>query len=61
MFGAAKLTKNANPNKYVYLGYAIWFDSRSLFSIPYFHLGKSSIVFGVNMSSFLHNNKNENI
>ena len=26
LFGALKLTKNANPNKYSYLGYGIGFD-----------------------------------
>ena len=36
LFGALKLTNNANLNKYSYSGYGIGFDSRSLFSIPNF-------------------------
>ena len=35
-FWAVKLTKNAIPNKYSYLGYGIEFDSRSLDSISNF-------------------------
>ena len=31
LFGAVKLTKNADPDKYSYLKYTIRFDSRSLF------------------------------
>ena len=34
LFGSVKLTKNADPNKYSYSGYAIGFDSCSLFSVP---------------------------
>ena len=30
--GAVKLTKNANPDKYKYIGYSIRFDSRTQFS-----------------------------
>ena len=34
LFGAVKLTKNSNPNKYSYSWYGIGFDCRSLFSFP---------------------------
>ena len=34
MFGAVKITKNAYPDKYVYTGYRIGFDSRLEFSLP---------------------------
>ena len=62
MFGAVKLTKNANHNKYSYSGYGIEFDSRSLFSIPNFDWDKNVIIFGVDMSSSVHaNNENKNI
>ena len=62
MFGAVKLTKNANPNKYSYSGYGIGFDSCSLFSIPNFDSEKNAIIFGVDMSSSVHaNNKNKDI
>ena len=33
MFGAVKLNKNADPDKYGCSGYCIWFDTRSNFSI----------------------------
>ena len=36
LFGAVKLTKNVNHNKYSYSGYGTGFDSRSLISIPNF-------------------------
>ena len=62
MFGAVKLTRNGNPNKNSYLGYGIGFDSRSLISILNFDCGENAIIFGVDMSSFVHaNNKNKNI
>ena len=62
MFGAVKLTKNANPNKYSYLGYGIGCDSCSLISIPNFDWGKNPIIFGVDMSSSVHaSNKNKDI
>ena len=34
LFGGVKLTKNADPDKYIYTGYSIGFDSRSEFSLP---------------------------
>ena len=62
LFGAAKLAKNANLNKYSYSRYGIGFDSCSLFSIPNFDWGKTAITFGVDMSSSVHaNNKDKNI
>ena len=62
MFGPVKLTKNANLNKYSYSGNGIGFHSRSLFSIPNFDCGKNIIIFGVDMSSSVHdNNKNKDI
>ena len=62
MFGAVKLTKNANPNEYSYSGYGTGFHSCSLFSIPNFDWGKNAIIFGVDMSSSVHaNNKNKDI
>ena len=36
LFGAVKLTKNTDPDKYSYSGYGIGFNSCSLFSIPNF-------------------------
>ena len=40
LFGDAKLTKNADPDKYSYSGYSIGFDSCSLFLILNFDFGK---------------------
>ena len=34
LFGNAKITKNANPDKYSYSVHGNGFDSRSVFSIP---------------------------
>ena len=45
LFGAVKLTKNANPNKYSYSGYGIEIDSCSLFQFQ--------ILIGFKMSLFL--------
>ena len=51
LFGGIRLAKNANPDKYVYSGYGIRFNSRSEFSVPDGSVGKNVIVFGVDMSS----------
>ena len=48
LFGAVKLTKNADPHKYRYNGYGIWFDLPSEFSLPDGSMGKNVIIFGVN-------------
>ena len=40
LFGSVKLTKNADPDKYVYTGYGIGFDLRSEFSLPDGSVGK---------------------
>ena len=40
LFGDAKLTKNADPDKYSYSGHSIGFNSRSLFLILNFDFGK---------------------
>ena len=50
LFGAVKLTKNADPDKYRYNGYGIGFDLPSEFLLPDGSMGKI-IIFGVNMSS----------
>ena len=58
-FGAVNMTKNTDPDKYS--GYAIGFDSRSVF--PYkFDWGKNVIILGAGMTSFVHvNNRTKNI
>ena len=49
--GGVNLAKNANPDKYVYTGYGIGFDSRSKFPLPDGSMGKNVIIFGVDISS----------
>ena len=62
LFGALKLIKNANPNKYSYSGYKIGLYFRSLFSMLNFDWGKIAIIFGVDMSSSVHaDNKKKDI
>ena len=51
LFGAVKLTKNADIDKYVYSGYGIGFDRHGIFSFPGTRLGTNVIIFGVDMSS----------
>ena len=52
LFGSAKLTKNADLDKYT--GYFIGFDSRSQFSFTDGSFGKHVIIFGADMSSSVH-------
>ena len=40
-----KLAKNADPDKYVYTGYGIGFDSRSELSLPDGSIGKNFVNF----------------
>ena len=50
LFGAVRLTKNADINKYQYSGYRIGFDSGGFV--------QNVIVFGANMSSYVHVDNN---
>ena len=62
LFGGVKLAKNADPDKYVYIGYGIGFDLPSEFSLPDGSMGKNVIIFGVDMSSSEHvDNKKKDI
>ena len=57
-FRGVKLAKNADADKYIYTGFGIGFNSRSVFSLPHGSMGKNVIIFGVDMSSSVHiNNK----
>ena len=51
MFGAVRLTKNANIDKYKCSGYGIGFDRRGTFSFPNSGFG---VISGVDMSSSAH-------
>ena len=62
MFENLKITKNAAPKKCSYSGYGIELDSGSLFSIPNFDWDQNAIIFGVDMSSYVHvDNKNKDM
>ena len=61
LFGAVKLTKNSDIDKYKYSGYGIGFDSKGSF-LHSNGLGRNAITFGADMSSSAHtNNKTRNI
>ena len=51
LLGAAKLTKNADIDKYGYSGYGIRFDRHGRFSFSGTRLGRNIIIFEVDMSS----------
>ena len=54
MFGAVKLTKNADIDKYLYSAYGIEFDRKESFTSPGVGFGKNVIIFGVDMNSSVH-------
>ena len=51
LFGAVKLTENADNDKYICAGYGIGFDGNQLFSRPSGGTGRNVIIFGVDMNS----------
>ena len=62
MFGAVRLTKNADLDKYKYSSYDIRFNSRSEFSWTNGNVGKNVIIFGIDNSSYVHiDGRNKNI
>ena len=61
MFGAVKLTKNADIDKYQYSGYRIGFDRKGSFSFPGIGFGQNVIISGVDMSSSAHIDKGKDI
>ena len=62
LFGAVKLTKNADIEKYKYTGYGIGFDSGGTLLFPDGSFGQNVIIFGAYMGSSVHaNNKVNNI
>ena len=62
LFGAVKITKNANTSHYKYEGYGICFDGESSFSFGNRIDAKNAIIFGVNTSNSSHStNKTQNI
>ena len=62
LFGAVKLTNNADIDKYKYSGHAVGFDSRGSFTHPSGGDGKNVIIFRADLSSSTHaNNKKRSI
>ena len=62
LFGVVKLAKNADPDKHVYNGYGMEFDSRSKFSLPDGSMDKHAIIFEVDMNSSVYiGNQKKNI
>ena len=62
LFGAFKLTRNADIDKYKYSGYGTGFDSHGFYSHPCGGTGRNAISFGVDMSSSTKiNNKGKHI
>ena len=51
LFGAVKLIKNIDIDKYKYFGYGIGFDGKGFYSHPSGGTGKNAIIFGADMSS----------
>ena len=50
LFGAVKLTKNADIDKYICSGYGTGFDGHGFYSHPSKGTGRNVIIFGVDMS-----------
>ena len=62
LFGGFKLAQSLDPDKCVYSGCGIGFDSRSENSLPDGSLGKKVIIFTVDMSLSVHiDNKKKDI
>ena len=58
LFGAVKVTKNSDIDKYTYPEYGIGFDSKGTFTHPSGGIGQKLIIFGADMSSSAYaNNK----
>ena len=57
LFSAIQITKNDNPDKYIYSGgYGIGFDSKWSYTQPDGGYGKNTIIFGADLSTCKHAN-----
>ena len=61
LFGAVRLTKNADIDKYKYSGYGIGFDSSGSFSHPSGGYGRNVIIFGANLGNSSHANNTKKV
>ena len=60
MFGAVKLVKHADIDKYKYSGYGIGFDMKGTFGFPAIGFARNVIIFEADMDSSVHiDNKNK--
>ena len=58
-FGAVKLSKTADLDKYGYISYGIGFDVRSQFSLPNGEWSKNVAICGLDKSSSVHTDKKD--
>ena len=62
LFGAVKPTKDSDIDKCKYSGYGIEFDAKATFSHPSGGIGQNIIIFGADMTYYVHvNNKTNHI
>ena len=62
LFGAVRVTKNSDVDKYKDSGYGIGFNGKGVFTHPAGSFGNIAIIFGVDMSSTVHiDNKGKDI
>ena len=62
LFEAVKLTKDVYPSKYKYFGYGTGLNILGSFSLSNSSFGKNVVIFGVDMTSFVHiDNKKKDI
>ena len=59
LFGAIKITRNADIKKYNYSGYGIGFDSQTFYNRLSGGIGRDVIIFGANMNSSTNTGNNE--
>ena len=60
MFGAVKLVKHADIDKYKYSGYGIGFDMKGTFGFPAIGFARNVIIFEADIDSSVHiDNKNK--
>ena len=61
MFGAVKITKNTDTDKYKYSGYGTGFDSRGTFLFLSGKFAQNVIIFDVDMNSSVHVDNKKNV
>ena len=54
LFGAIKITKNSDLDKYKYSVYGLAFNSKGVFSHPTGSFGNNAVIFGVDASGSIH-------